>query len=75
MSSTAANTNSRTLVASVAGGPARQFRVQVLDDCDSTWKLFATFKQRDVANDCARRLASEGATARVLAVRICPTAA
>lgn len=75
MSATAHSSNSRTLVASIAGGPARHFRVQVLPAGESTWRLFAKYKSSEVANDCAQRLAEEGLTSRVVSVRIFPTAA
>ena len=75
MSATANYSIPRTLVASIAGGPARHYRVQILPPGESVWRLFGKYKSPDVAHDCAQRLASEGLTARVVSVRIFPTAA
>lgn len=71
----ATHSTSRILVASVAGGPACQYRVQIVPHGQTTWRLFSTFKQREVATECAQQLAAEGMHARVISVRICPTAA
>ena len=67
-------TSTRTLVASTACGPAPQFRVQVLPQGESVWRLFATYKKSDVANECIKHLQAEGMTARIVSIRICPTA-
>ena len=75
MSAAINSSTSRTLVASIAGGQARQYRVQILPSGELDWKLFATYKSAEVANDCAQQLALEGIRSRVVSVRICPTAA
>ena len=75
MSAAAQSSTSRTLVASIAGGLARHFRVQILPEGESTWRLFATYKNAEVATVCAQRLAAEGITSRVVSVRIFPTSA
>ena len=75
MPATANSSPTRTLVASIAGGPARQYRVQVMPPGESIWRLFANYKKRDVAEACADQLSAEGLTVRVVSVRMCPTAA
>jgi hypothetical protein len=75
MPTTANHTHCRTLVASVAGGPARQYRVQFLPEGESTWRLFGLFRQRSSAQTCAQDLSDNGIDARIVAVRIYPTAA
>ena len=65
----------RTLVASTPGGLARQYRVQFLPPGEKDWQLFASFKKREPAVTCAQDLQSRGITARILAFRMCPTAA
>ena len=68
-------TQSRTLIASIAGGPARQYRVQIIPPGEEVWRLFACYRNSQTALEAARRLEGEGLRSRVLAVRICPTAA
>ena len=60
MSAAAPCSTTRTLVASIAGGPARHYRVQVLPEGESSWRLFATYKNAEVASVCAQRLSAEG---------------
>lgn len=75
MSMTAEHPPTRTLVASIPGGPARQYRVQHLPEGESQWQKFRLFAKRESAERCARDLRDCGITARVVAIRICPTAA
>ena len=75
MPSTADHAHARTLVASIPGGPARQYRVQFQPQGETIWRMFASFKSRQPAQDCARDLQSRGIAARVVAIRIFPTAA
>lgn len=65
----------RTLVASIPGGQARQYRVQFQPPGQQVWRMFACFRKAEPAEGCARDLASRGVLARVVAVRINPTAA
>ncbi len=75
MQSAPALSHSRTLVASIPGGPARQYRVQFQPAGQSTWRMFASFQKAEPAQSCASQLQSNGITARVVAIRISPTAA
>ena len=67
--------NLRTLVASIPGGPARQYRVQIQPTGQRTWRMFACFRKSDLAESCMRDLQTCGTPARVVAIRINPTAA
>ena len=65
----------RVLTPSVPGGPARQYRVQVVDQVERTWRLFAAFGRREPAQSCLQDLLARGISSRLVAVRICPTSA
>lgn len=65
----------KMLVPSSPGGPARQYRVQVRDEGSSTWQLFASFLDPHLAEACLLDLESRNIPARLVAIRICPTSA
>ena len=65
----------RLLAASIPGGPAPHFRVQIIDQRDHSWRLHSSFRKADLADTCARDLEAHGLTTRVVASRIIPTAA
>jgi len=56
------------------GSIARQYRVQYQSVKDGDWTMFATFRSRDLAEDCQSQLAKRGYESRVVAYAICPTA-
>jgi len=56
------------------GGVARQYRVQYQSSADGEWHLFATFRSRDLAENCLKQLRERGGASRVVSYSICPTA-
>ena len=70
--STAANCYS--VAVSSPGGAARQYRVQYHSPADSQWQMYATFRSRDLAEDCEKQLQKRGYESRVVAYAICPAA-
>lgn len=64
------------LAASCAGGMARQFRVQMLDQEQPVhWTLVGSFRDGQVAESVAAGLSRSGRQVRVVACRSLPTAA
>jgi hypothetical protein len=53
---------------------ARQYRVQYQTAKDGDWAMFATFRSRDLAEDCQSQLKKRGYASRIVAYAICPTA-
>jgi hypothetical protein len=56
------------------GGVARQYRVQYQTPEDGDWHMYASFRSRDLAEDCERQLNKRGYKSRVVAYALCPTA-
>ncbi|MEX2173205.1 MAG: hypothetical protein WD872_02515 [Pirellulaceae bacterium] len=66
------NAGTTALVVACPGGMARQFRVQVRDaQMPSQWRLVESFREGTLARECAQRLLTAGATARVVDAREC----
>jgi len=68
-----------SVAASTPGGMARQFRVQILGDSSREgrgvkWHMVKSFRTRDLADECAGELNSNGREARVVSYNICPAA-
>jgi hypothetical protein len=61
---------------SCPGGLAQQFRVQVAaEGTHPTWQLAGSFRDAQLAQQCAAKLNTEGQTSRIVAYRSLPTAA
>ena len=56
------------------GGAARQYRVQYHAQAESQWRMYATFRSRDLAEDCEKQLQERGYASRVVAYATCPAA-
>ena len=63
-----------SVAASSPGGMARQYRVQYQAVQDGDWRMFATFRTRDLAEDCESQLKKRGYQSRIVAYAICPVA-
>ena len=62
-------------VSGPGGGVARQYRVQYHTDSDPNWRMYASFRLRDDAENCLRRLVESGCQARLIRYSITPAAA
>jgi hypothetical protein len=56
------------------GGPARQFRVQILDPQSAVWQHIASYTRPEGAQDCLSSLTRKGYQARVVSFCYCPIA-
>jgi len=63
-----------SVAVSSPGGMARQYRVQYQTAKDGDWTMFATFRSRDLAEDCQSQLKKRGYASRIVTYAICPTA-
>ena len=64
-----------SVAVSSPGGFARQLRVQYQAKSTTDWRLYATFRRRDQAEQCLDRLNRDGYQARMVDYAICPAAA
>jgi len=63
-----------SVAVSSPGGAARQYRVQYHAPTESDWHMYATFRSRDLAEDCEQQLQKRGFESRIVAYAICPAA-
>jgi hypothetical protein len=63
-----------SVAVSSPGGMARQYRVQYHRAADEEWRMYATFRTRELAEDCVKRLRKRGFESRIVTYAICPTA-
>jgi hypothetical protein len=63
-----------SVAVSSPGGVARQYRVQYQSERDGEWRMFATFRTRDLAEECEKQLKKRGYASRIVAYSICPFA-
>jgi hypothetical protein len=66
--------NVTPIAAVVAGGAARQIRVQFRGSPTLGWRKFGVYSRRRDAESCAERLRAGGYAARVLEMRVAPVA-
>ena len=67
-------TASFSVAVSSPGGVARQYRVQYRHGLDRDWRMYATFRTPEQAEDCEKQLQEKDYETRVVAYALCPTA-
>lgn len=63
-----------TFAVSSPGGLARQFRVQLYQPDESSWRLYGIFRRRDEAQSSLENMRKRGYRARLIESDFCPTA-
>ena len=67
-------TDSYSVAVSSPGGVARQYRVQYRYGSGGDWQMHGSFRNQELAENCASELQRQGRETRVVAYALCPTA-
>jgi len=73
-SSSGSKTRRLHAVSSCGGSLARQYRVQYLAPGYDAWKIHASFRDRAEAEQALAQLRRQGQIARLIEIRLCPSA-
>jgi len=62
-------------VSCAGGGMPQQYRVQYHPQHQELWRMYASFRTQDEAQQCVEELKERGYAVRVVRYAICPSAA